>query len=158
MKTIIAYASKSGTAKRCAERLAERIPGSTLVDLHREKPDPSGYDQVIVGGSVRIGALHRDAKQYLDGAKPVLLKKRLAIFLCAGNEEGVEKVLENNVDPELRAHAERMVSFGGELNPEHLGGFERMMMKMVTKVANSEKDKLPKLFPERVDALAELFK
>jgi len=32
------------------------------------------------------------------------------------------------------------------------------MMKMVTKVANSEKDKLPKLFPERVDALAELFK
>ena len=148
MKTMIAYASKSGTAKRCAERLAARIPGSALVDLHREKPDPSGYDQVIVGGSVRIGALHRDAKQYLDGAKPVLLKKRLAIFLCAGNEEGVEKVLENDVDLELLRHAERAVSFGGELNPS-TSRLRAHDDEDVTEGRHSEKDKLPKLFPER---------
>ena len=80
MKTLIAYASKTGTAEKCARMLAERIPDSTLCDLCKEKPDPSAYDQVIVGGGVRMGALHVDARQYLDGCKPILLQKRLACF------------------------------------------------------------------------------
>ena len=71
MKTLIAYASKTGTAEKCARMLAERLPDATLCDLCKEKPDPGAYDQVIVGGGVRMGALHVDARQYLDGCKPV---------------------------------------------------------------------------------------
>ena len=84
MKTLIAYASRTGASEKCARMLAERIPDSTLCDLCREKPDPNAYEQVIVGGGVRMGALHVDARQYLDGCKPVLLQKRLGLFLCAG--------------------------------------------------------------------------
>ena len=87
MKTLIAYASKTGTSEKCARMLAERIPDATLCDLCREKPDPNAYDQVIVGGGVRMGALHVDARQYLDGCKPILLQKRLGLFLCAGFAE-----------------------------------------------------------------------
>ena len=56
MKTLILYASKTGTTQDCARSLAQKIPDSTLVDLCAQKPDPSGYDQVIVGGSIRSAA------------------------------------------------------------------------------------------------------
>ena len=58
MKTLIAYASRTGASEKCARMLAERIPDSTLCDLCREKPNPNAYEQVIVGGGVRMGALH----------------------------------------------------------------------------------------------------
>ena len=32
MKTLIAYASKTGTTEKCARTLAEKIPNATLVD------------------------------------------------------------------------------------------------------------------------------
>ena len=116
MKTLIAYASKTGASEKCARMLAERIPDSTLCDLCREKPDPNAYDQVIVGGGVRMGALHVDARQYLDGCKPVLLQKRLGLFLCAGFAEKAGEIFANNVDPELRAHAVACECFGGEID------------------------------------------
>ena len=99
MKTLIAYASKTGTAEKCARMLAERIPDATLCDLCKEKPDPSAYDQVIVGGGVRMGALHVDARQYLDGCKPILLQKRLGLFLCAGFVEKADACLKTTSTP-----------------------------------------------------------
>ncbi len=92
MKTLIAYATKTGTAEKCARMLAERIPGATLADLRTEKPNPAPYDQVIVGGSVRMGSLHVDARQYLEGAKSILLQKRLGVFLCAGFAEKADAI------------------------------------------------------------------
>ena len=59
-------------------------------------------EQVIVGGGVRMGALHVDARQYLDGCKPVLLKKRLGLFLCAGEPAkryGVPSLKRKNLNP-----------------------------------------------------------
>ena len=55
MKTLIAYASKTGTAEKCARILAERIPDSTLCDLCKEKPDrfssPSSCTGIKFSGS-----------------------------------------------------------------------------------------------------------
>jgi menaquinone-dependent protoporphyrinogen oxidase len=157
MRTMIAYASKTGTAERCAAALAERIPGAMLFDLDKIKPDPSDYDQVIVGGSVRVGALNAAARGYLDGAKLALLKKPLGIFLCAGNDEGVDKVVENNIDAELRAHADSIASFGGDMRPEKFRGIEKFVVKMVLKAAKRDRAPMPQLHPERIDEFARLF-
>ncbi len=155
MKTMIAYASKTGTTQKCAQMLAERIQGATLVDLTKEKPNPAQYDAVIVGGSVRMGVLHVDARQYLDGAKPLLLQKRLGIFLCAGFDAQKEKLFANNVDPELLQHAVCHECFGGEIHMEKLRGFEKLVTRMVIKSGKSDPSSLPKLFPERIDRFAQ---
>ena len=99
MKTLIAYASKTGTAEKCARMLAERLPDAKLCDLCKEKPDPGAYDQVIVGGGVRMGTLHVDARQYLDGCKPILLQKRLGLYFCAGFVEKAASCLKTTSIP-----------------------------------------------------------
>ena len=160
MKTLIAYASKTGTAEKCARMLAERLPDATLCDLCKEKPDPGAYDQVIVGGGVRMGALHVDARQYLDGCKPILLQKRLGLYLCAGFAEKAGELFENNVDPELRAHALACDCFGGEIDLSKLRGFEKLVTKMALrsfKDADGQAAR-PRLLPERVEAFAAKFR
>lgn len=159
MKTLIAYASRTGASEKCARMLAERIPDSTLCDLCREKPDPNAYEQVIVGGGVRMGALHVDARQYLDGCKPVLLKKRLGLFLCAGFVEKAGEIFANNVDPELRAHAVACECFGGEIDMGKLRGFDRLITKMALRSFKDEDGQaaMPRLLPERVEAFAAKF-
>ena len=159
MKTLIAYASRTGASEKCARMLAERIPDSTLCDLCREKPDPNAYDQVIVGGGVRMGALHVDARQYLDGCKPVLLQKRLGLFLCAGFAEKAGEIFANNVDPELRAHAVACECFGGEIDMGKLRGFDRLITKMALRSFKDAEGRaaMPRLLPERVEAFAAKF-
>ena len=159
MKTLIAYASRTGVSEKCARMLAERIPDSTLCDLCREKPDPNAYEQVIVGGGVRMGALHVDARQYLDGCKPVLLKKRLGLFLCAGFVEKAGEIFANNVDPELRAHAVACECFGGEIDMSKLRGFDRLITKMALRSFKDAEGRaaMPRLLPERVEAFAAKF-
>ena len=159
MKTLIAYASRTGASEKCARMLAERIPDSTLCDLCREKPDPNAYEQVIVGGGVRMGALHVDARQYLDGCKPVLLKKRLGLFLCAGFVEKAGEIFANNVDPELRAHAVACECFGGEIDMGKLRGFDRLITKMALRSFKDAEGRaaMPRLLPERVEAFAAKF-
>ena len=159
MKTLIAYASRTGATEKCARMLAQRIPDSTLCDLCREKPDPNAYEQVIVGGGVRMGALHVDARQYLDGCKPVLLQKRLGLFLCAGFAEKAGEIFANNVDPELRAHAVACECFGGEIDMGKLRGFDRLITKMALRSFKDAEGRaaMPRLLPERVEAFAAKF-
>ena len=159
MKTLIAYASRTGASEKCARMLAERIPDSTLCDLCREKPDPNAYEQVIVGGGVHMGALHVDARQYLDGCKPVLLQKRLGLYLCAGFAEKAGEIFANNVDPELRAHAVACECFGGEIDMSKLRVFDRLITKMALRSFKDAEGRaaMPRLLPERVEAFAAKF-
>jgi len=54
MRILIGYASKTGTAKICAEMLCEELRGQevTVADLEREQPSLQEYDVVILGASV----------------------------------------------------------------------------------------------------------
>ena len=121
------------------------------MDLCAQKPNPSVYDQVIVGGSVRMGSLHVDARQYLEGTKPILLEKPLGIFLCAGFAEKADAIFANNIEAELRTHARQCACFGGEI------GFEKLIAKMALRSAGENSAALPHLFPERIEAFAALF-
>ena len=137
--------------------LAERIENATLVDLCAQKPNPSVYDQVIVGGSVRMGSLHVDARQYLEGTKPILLEKPLGIFLCAGFAEKADAIFANNIEAELRTHARQCACFGGEIDFSKLRGFEKLIAKMALRSAGENSAALPHLFPERIETFAALF-
>ena len=66
MKTLICYASRTGASETCARMLAKRIPGSTLCDLCKEKPDPGDHDQVIVGGGVRYSEAGETVEHFCE--------------------------------------------------------------------------------------------
>ena len=131
MKTLIAYATKTGTARSCALILAELLPGSKLCDLSKELPDPAPFDAVVVGGSIRMGTLHADAQRFLRKYRTTLLTKRTAYFLCNCAADKTAEFFQQNLPQDLREAALCLESFGGELDLSKQKGFDRMAVKMM---------------------------
>ena len=78
MKTLIAYATKTGTARKAAEALADalRAKGGEVV-LHDLATDTSmpDADAIIVGGSVRFGQWDKRSLQYVKDNEHKLFHK-----------------------------------------------------------------------------------
>jgi len=149
MKTLIVYASKTGTAQKCAEALAGRLPNAVLCDVTKEKLDPTGYDTVVLGGSVRMGMIHTDLRQYAEGCKDLLIGKRLGIFITCGYDELADTIIKNNLPEELVAAAKVKMSFGGEMDLEKQRGFDRIVCKMSLKEFKKNGMEMPRLYPKR---------
>ena len=134
MKTMIVYASKSGTTKTCAEMLAHEIDGvTTLIDIVSQEPDLSDYDTILIGGPIRYGRLHSAVKEFMHNHKSELLDKEIGLFICCGNEQQAEQHFTDNFPPELLAHALAHESFGGEIRLDALSFIERLVGKMAMK-------------------------
>ena len=52
MRTLIAYAGKTGNTAKCARKLAIHLNQVTLVDLNAEVVNPKDFDAVIVASPV----------------------------------------------------------------------------------------------------------
>lgn len=133
-KILIAYASKSGTVKMCAERLARELDGHSidLVDLNENMPkDIDSYDFVAVGSSIRMGKLQSRAASFIDRFEPVLKKKRTGYFICCGFTDSADEYFANNIPSELLEYAVAYECFGGELDPKKHKGFDRFVVRAV---------------------------
>ena len=153
MKTLIVYASKTGTTRKCASLLAEALPGAEVFDLAKEIPDPGAYDAVIVGGSIRAGSLSGETKRYLEQCAPILAGKRLGLFLCCCDDTQAEKYFSANVPESLLKSAVVHRNFGGELNRDRAKGLDRLILKLLQKAADKN-GMQPALYPDRVRAFA----
>lgn len=61
MKNLIVYATKHGTAKKCAEMLKTRLNGETvLANVKETPPDLEDFDTVVLGGSIYIGKMQKN--------------------------------------------------------------------------------------------------
>ena len=131
MKILIAYASKSGTAKHCAALLQTRLPGSELCDLLAETPDPARYDRVVVGSGVRMGSIHKRARAFVRRYAAVIAARPHAFFITNSFTDQRKAILEASFPPELYKTAVAAVSFGGRIELDKLKGSDRLIAKMV---------------------------
>lgn len=113
MQTMILYATKSGAARRCAELLAEELPGAVLHDLSAEAPDIESADAVIIGSGIRNRHLHRTARRFLDANLGTLLRKNVALYLCGYYPDTHRRTIEKDLPAPLRQHALCIASLGG---------------------------------------------
>lgn len=139
MKSVIVYASKTGTTKKCAQELANRLGKIEIYDIEKEEKDISSYDLVIIGSSIRIGMFHPKMKHWIEQNKQKLLEKEVAYFICCGFSENTQQYLENNIPKDLLEKAILRQSFGGELNLEQQKGIDKFIVKLVTKNRDSTK-------------------
>ena len=162
MRILIGYASKTGTARECAEMLAEELRGQelTVADLATEAPKPQGYDLVILGGSVRYGKAHAALRAYLKGYGESLAKIPHGFFLCCGLGHEFEEYAEKCFPRELREKAYATLNFGGVLRLPKANLWERMILRwMRTEILESEIDDgeytpvLPAVLPENVSKM-----
>ena len=139
MKTLIAYGTKHGTAGECADILAKKLDGEVdVINLKEKTPENlSGYDKIIVGGSIYAGQIIGEVKSFCTNNLTVLKEKPLGLFLvCMSDDENcIQTTITNSFSPELADHAAAKGGFGGAFHFSKMNFFEKGIIKMVTKQA-----------------------
>ena len=70
MKALIAYGTTEGQTEHIAEelarRLAERGVSAVTVDLEHGFPDITGYDRIVVGGSIHMRKYQKEVVKFVQ--------------------------------------------------------------------------------------------
>lgn len=156
MSVLIVYASKYGSAQKCAESLAEKLKGNVdLVDIQKENvPALSNYHQVIVGGSIRFGRIQKQITEFLSQNIQALKTKKLGLFICCGFADNAPQHMQNVFPKDLLEAATVKECFGGEMDIHRLKFMDKLVAKMVTKMSEKEGKKPPILLTDRIDPFA----
>ncbi len=158
MKIAIAYATKTGTTREAAQKLAELLQarGFTiqLCNLADTKPDADA-DAVALGGSIRAGHWHTLAVQYAKQNEATLLGKPLALFACRCGKEEMRPLLAGQIGEKLVSHAVYVDGFGGVMELAKQKGFERFIVNMILKHDKSGNGAGPGILDENILACAD---
>lgn len=139
-KILVVYGTKTGCTGGIAEKIAETLAASgATVDVRPagDKPDPSGYDAVVVGSGIRAGSWHTSVKEWVAANAETLKSRPTAFFTaCLTMASNPEKA------DEVRAYTDPLIAETG-IEPVDLGLFagmnvpkafslpERLIMKMM---------------------------
>ena len=135
MNTLIVYASKYGTTEDCAKAVQAGLPGDvTLIDVNKLSADIAldGYDTVIIGGSVYVGAVSKKLRAFCNEYLDQLSGKRVGIFLCCAQPKQMDDVLTANFPPALVKDVVAVANFGCEAKVDKLKMLDKMIIKAVT--------------------------
>lgn len=136
MSVLIAFASKHGCTEKCAAKLAQKLDGRVdLYDLKSGRDiNLSEYDKVIIGSSVYVGKVHKEAEEFCKKNLELLTSKKLGLFIC-GSQEGEALTQELNVayPKELQEKAAAIDCFGGEFTFSKMNFMEKTIVKVIAK-------------------------
>ena len=135
-RVLVAYASRAGSTREVANRVADRIDAAGLcVDVRpaSEVTDLERYDGVVLGAALYMGRLHGDARRFLRRHRKRLARMPFAIFAMgprtldeddvAGSRAQLQAALRKV--PEVQPALDGI--FGGVVDPAKLGfPFNRM--------------------------------
>ncbi len=114
MNILIAYATKTGAAKTCAEILAKDFPNCIICNIGKNLPDIDSFDVIIIGSGVRMGKIYKPASRFIKNNLSTLLLKRSALFLCNADPDTIQKTIDKNIPETLKTAAISIESFGGK--------------------------------------------
>lgn len=142
MRTLIVYASKTGTVKKCASLLAANLgcENCVLSDISLGEPDFSGYDCVVAGSYIRMGMTDKKINDFLIKLSENKDSPKFGIFLCGCLSEKVSEAITKNFSDTLLEKAVCVDFFGGELALEKQKGLDRLIVKSILKISESGQD------------------
>ena len=155
MKTVICYASKTGTTENAARKLAEYLEDVKIINLEKETVNLNDFDCIIIGGRIRMGQLHKVAKKFIIEHHEELLKKKCGFYICNGFPEQAETFLVQNIGQELLSHSICAASFGGEMDINRLKGMDKFIAKAVINSAKDNPHALPQLLTDNIKQFSE---
>lgn len=140
MNILIAYASKHGTAEKCAKELGGRLKGDvTFYDLKsKQNIDLSKYSHIVIGGSIYVGQIQKEVKAFCSENLSQLIDKNIGLFIsCMDDGEAAGNYIINNFPAELKSKAITTEVLGGGFIFSKMNFFERFIIKMVSKNKNN---------------------
>jgi menaquinone-dependent protoporphyrinogen oxidase len=168
MKLLIAYVSRTGSSRFCAEFIAKELEQKAEVDvfdLEEKTPSLEGYDAVIVGGPVRLGVYPKALRQFIKNNRAKLSALPCAVYFCCGISRNAEEYSETLIPRKFVASL-GVHHFGGELKPQKAKGFDKIFIRHLRSSVKyydfEDRDasdvSLPELMPENAHLLAEEIK
>ena len=156
MKTLIIYSTKYGCTEKCAKTLSEKLTGEVeLVNTKKDSiPNLAEYNKIIIGGSIYIGKIQKEIKEFCEKNLDVLKNKTIALFVCCGFPEKLD--LQFSFPKELIETAVIKEVFGGELNKEKMKLIDRILTNFIEKATAKEGKMDASILPENINKLAEL--
>lgn len=136
MHTLIVYATKHGCTENCAEILARQLGREVkTVNLKKNRlPDLSGFDTIIVGGSIHAGRIQGIIKRFCQNYRDRLMEKRLGLFLCCMEEgDKAQAQFDLAFPDDLKAHAAAKGLLGGVIDFQKMNWLEKAIMKKIAK-------------------------
>ncbi len=122
-KVLVVYGTKSGCTAGVAARIGETLAEEGLtveVVPAEDRPDPSGYDAVVVGSGIRVAQWHGAAKEWVLDNAAALKARPVAFYTCcltvATDAEDAGKM------EEVRAYTDPLIEESG-VTPVELGLF-----------------------------------
>ncbi len=158
MKTLIVYATTYGFTKDCVEELKKLLKGEALaINIGKDQIPPlKEFDQIVVGGSIYMGQLHKKLKEFCVAQQQQLHGKRLALFLCCGLPDNFEQALNSTFPKELLEQAITTECFGGELRINQMNFAHKMMTKLMKKAQEKEGKADPVKLTSNIQRLADI--
>jgi menaquinone-dependent protoporphyrinogen IX oxidase len=86
-KCAVIYGTWCGSSRDAAVWISEGMGGIADVFDAREKPDPTAFDHIVLGGSIRSGATRQEMQDYITRNKESLKTKVIGLFAVCGNGE-----------------------------------------------------------------------
>jgi menaquinone-dependent protoporphyrinogen oxidase len=127
-RILIAYATKHNTTREIAEAMAETLRSQGLeidVTAASAVTDVSRYDAVVLGTSIYMGSVVKDAVKFAARHEAPLRGRPVAGFLVgmgfAKPKEDTMELAEKALNP-IRAHVDlaELGTFAGRMNPSFM--------------------------------------
>lgn len=148
-KVLVVYGTKSGCTAGVAERIGSALAAAGLaadVLPAENKPDPAGYDGVIVGSGIRVGQWHSAVKEWVAENADALKVRPTALYTVC-----LTLVSEPDKLDEVRAYTEPMLAesgiepvdiglFGGWFEPKQFSFVERTVLKAMKAPQGDHRD------------------
>jgi menaquinone-dependent protoporphyrinogen oxidase len=159
MKTMIIYSSTYEYTKECAERLRGYLLGEVIVvnatiDVITQLDE---IDNVIIGGSIYMGQIQKNMKEFCASNVALLKDKRLGLFLCCGLPEKSEQAMKDAFPEELLKKAIAEECFGGVLRTEKMNLVHKIIAIFMKKAAAKEGKEPIQQMPENIAKMAAIF-
>ncbi len=112
---MILYETKKGYTKKCAEILHSKIKNSDIFSITEKGYRLKDYDKILIGVPLYVGEIEKITKEFISRNKPILLNKKLGIFVSGMAEKEFHIAVQDSLPPNIFYHAE-IVDCGGVLN------------------------------------------
>jgi menaquinone-dependent protoporphyrinogen oxidase len=133
MKTIIIYSTKYGSVAKAAEKLKKELNGEVVIADVKTNPDFSGFDKVILAGSVYVGKVQKSMRDFVSQRLSDLREKDIGLFICAGDrkEENISSYIAKSFTQELHDKAIAKANLGYEYDLKKFSFFDRLIVRIV---------------------------